>query len=58
LCSFWLPEGEVEHYVYNGERLSEEHAMRQVSSAAVMALLWMATLILGTLILFAQVGDR
>jgi trk system potassium uptake protein TrkH len=58
LRNFWLHEDDTEYYVYNGKRLSEEQAMRQVSSAAVMGFLWFVTLTLGTLILFAHIGDR
>ena len=58
LRNLWLAEHQTENYTYDGETISEEQAMRQVSSAALIAFLWMMTLTAGTLLLFSQVGDR
>ena len=58
LRNLWLEAHHTETYVYDGETLSESQAMRQVSSAALMAFLWGVTLVAGTLVLFSQVGDQ
>lgn len=45
-------------YELNGQLLSEQEAHRQLNSAVVLALLWLASLGVGTLIVFHVVGPQ
>ncbi len=58
LRSFWIKDEHEEQYFYDGEEVEEAVAMRRVGSAALLACLYMVTLVTGTLILFVVLGDR
>ena len=58
LRSFWIKDDHIERYFYDGEEVYETVAMRRVGSAALLACLYLTTLVIGTLVLFLVLGDR
>ena len=58
LRNFWIKDKKEEQYFYDEREVDEAVAMRRVGSAALLACLYIVTLVTGTLILFALLGDR
>ena len=58
LKSFWSENTHEQRYQYDGQNVDEDVAMRRVGSAALLACLYLVTLLIGTLVLFLVLGDR
>ncbi len=56
--TFWLGDGQSARYHYDGEEIADGHAMRQVGFAAILAFLYVMTLVMGPLLFFMILGDR